>query len=501
MQIFSRGPPVSPAAPAPSHLPGQNFSRQPSRAFSRASNKVAIRPSDQAMGLPANRLRPCCEGRIDAILPHLLVARLPYGSIGDVCQIRRLDGSELLAEIISAEQTTYHLAPIERPGGIQPGSAVKNSCQEMQITVPATVCGKILDCRGRILLSDQSQSERRQEPAAAERLPVRLHMIDLPLHNHAPQALERLPISTPFPTGIRAIDALCTFGVGQRIGLFAPPGLGKSTLVGMLARHSSADMTVIGLIGERSREVLDFVQGSLGWTGLRRSVLVVATSDESPLRRWYAALGATSIAEYYRSRGCHVLFLLDSLTRIARALREIGLADGEPAIRQGYTPSVFAHLPQLIERCGASRQGTISAVYTILTQADSFDDALAEEVKSLVDGHLCLDPALAQEGVHPALDLLNSVSRLMPRLLPEATYHAALSIRRMVARLRKDGDLLLFGGTPDPELQAALHCLPELKAFMRQGPNEFSEFGLTCQKLLGLAQMFEQRHKGAPTLL
>jgi type III secretion protein N (ATPase) len=299
-----------------------------------------------------------------------------------------------------------------------------------------------------------------------------------PVDRPAPAPLCRRAVDAPLATGVRAIDALLTLGEGQRVGLFAGSGVGKSSLLGQIARGADADVAVIALVGERGREVRDFVEGCLGAEGLARSVVVAATSDAPPLVRLRAAQVATAIAEWFADvDGCRVLLLLDSVTRFARAQREVALAAGEPPARQGYPPSVFAELPRLLERAGARARGNISAVYTVLVAGGDLDEPIADEVRGILDGHVVLDRRRAERGQFPAIDPLASLSRLMPRLVPGAQLAAALRLRQLVAGLERQRELVALGAYVrggDPDADAALDRAPAIEAFLRQAPGERS---------------------------
>jgi flagellum-specific ATP synthase len=297
-------------------------------------------------------------------------------------------------------------------------------------------------------------------------------------------------IRTPLGTGIRAIDALLTVGRGQRVGIFGGSGVGKSTLIGMMTRNTSADVTVVGLVGERGREVGEFLEHALGEEGRRRSVVLVSTSDQSPLMRMRAALAATTVAEYFAGEGNHVLLVLDSLTRFAMAAREIGLAAGEPATAKGYTPSVFARLAKLVERAGNFRMGSITAFYTVLMEGDDQQDPLVDAVRSLLDGHVVLSRSLASEGWYPPIEILDSVSRLMPAVASEEHRESAALVRRMLASYARSEDLVRIGAYragADEDLDRALRARPALREFLCQGSEERMDFSGCVQKLGELA--------------
>jgi len=291
-------------------------------------------------------------------------------------------------------------------------------------------------------------------------------------------------------TGIRVLDALLTVGRGQRVGIFGGSGVGKSTLIGMMTRNTEADVTVVGLVGERGREVVEFLEDSLGVEGMKRSVVVVSTSDQSPLLRMRAALAATTVAEFFAAQGKHVLLVLDSLTRFAMAAREIGLAAGEPPTAKGYTPSVFTRLARLVERTGQFRVGSITAFYTVLMEGDDQQDPLVDAVRSLLDGHVVLSRTLAAEGWYPPVEVLDSISRLMPSVTqPEHREHAAL-VRRLMAVYARSEDLVRIGAYKpgsDPDLDRALRARGAIRAFVTQDSLEQVRFGDCVRRLSALA--------------
>jgi flagellum-specific ATP synthase len=313
----------------------------------------------------------------------------------------------------------------------------------------------------------------------------------LPLDGVVRQALDRVAIRTPLGTGIRILDAMLTVGRGQRVGIFGGSGVGKSTLIGMMTRNTEADITVVGLVGERGREVGEFLEDSLGVQGRARSVVVVSTSDQSPLMRMRAALTATTVAEYFAAQGKNVLLVLDSLTRFAMAAREIGLAAGEPPTAKGYTPSVFSRLARLIERTGQFRVGSITAFYTVLMEGDDQQDPLVDAVRSLLDGHVVLSRALAAEGWYPPIEVLDSISRLMPAVTQPAHREQAALLRRLMAVYARSEDLVRIGAYKpgsDPELDRALNARKAMRAFMTQETHEQVRFAECLKRLTALSQ-------------
>jgi flagellum-specific ATP synthase len=311
----------------------------------------------------------------------------------------------------------------------------------------------------------------------------------LPLDGMVRRPLDRVPIRTPLGTGIRILDALLTVGRGQRVGIFGGSGVGKSTLIGMMTRNTEADVTVVGLVGERGREVGEFLEDSLGDAGRARSVVVVSTSDQSPLLRMRAALAATTIAEFFAAQGKHVLLVLDSLTRFAMAAREIGLAAGEPPTNKGYTPSVFSRLARLVERTGQFRVGSITAFYTVLMEGDDQQDPLVDAVRALLDGHVVLSRTLAAEGWYPPIEVLDSISRLMPAVTQPAHREQAALLRRLLAVYARSEDLVRIGAYKagsDPELDRALRTRGAMRAFMTQEVHEQLCFADSLRQLATL---------------
>jgi flagellum-specific ATP synthase len=307
-----------------------------------------------------------------------------------------------------------------------------------------------------------------------------------PVHRQPPNALVRKRITEPISLGVRAIDGMLTVGKGQRIGIFAGSGVGKSTLLGMIARYTSADVNVIALTGERGREVREFMEEDLSEEGLKRSVVVVATSDQPALLRIKAAMVATTIAEYFRDQGLDVLLMMDSVTRLALAQREVGLAIGEPPATRGYTPSVFALLPRLLERAGTSDRGTITGLYTVLVEADDMNEPVADTVRGILDGHIVLSRALAHRNHYPAIDVLASVSRVMPQITDAEHQRAAAQVRKVLADYAEAEDLINIGAYQqgsNPDIDHALRYIGKVRAFLQQGKQEGCPLDETIQQL------------------
>ncbi|HOK20209.1 MAG TPA: FliI/YscN family ATPase, partial [Thermosynergistes sp.] len=311
-----------------------------------------------------------------------------------------------------------------------------------------------------------------------------------PLYNHPPHPLRSQPVLEPLPVGVKSIDGLLSIGKGQRIGIFSGSGVGKSTLLGMMARNAAVDVSVIALVGERGREVREFLERDLGVEGLKRSVVVVSTSDQPPLLRLKGALTATAIAEYFRDRGAHVLLLMDSVTRVALAQRDVGLAIGEPPATRGYTPSVFAFLPKLLERAGAGERGSITGIYTVLVEGDDMNEPVADTVRSILDGHIVLSRSLAAKNHYPAVDILRSVSRVMPNIVSEEHLEAANRVREALAIYEEAEDLITIGAYKsgsNPRVDWAISCIDEINNFLRQSVEGSYSFEETEKLLLKLA--------------
>jgi len=393
------------------------------------------------------------EGRVLSMKNGLISAQLPFATLGDLCTIQVRGRTTLQASVVSFSAGTTVLAPFGAVEGLYPGALVQCTGAPPRIEVGDHLLGQVIDPFG-----VPFNHKQREHPAGMFR-----EILAPP-----PVPTERLPIHTQLKTGVRSIDSLCPIGYGQRVAVIAAAGTGKSTLLSMLARNADVDVVVIGLVGERGREVNDFLEESLGTEGLARSVVVVATSDETAMRRVVAPLTATAIAEYFREKGLRVLLLIDSLTRTARAIREVGLAAGEVPVRGGYTPSVYSELPRMLERAGTGRRGSITAFYTLLSGGQNDDDPLAEEVKSLLDGHLMLRQEMVQRGVRPALDPLHSISRLAGRLLDPHDLTARERIIYALQRLRRDRDLILMGGQGDDELRHLLEKEGSIYTFLTQ---------------------------------
>lgn len=404
------------------------------------------------------------HGRVVEAVGTLLRVRGLRARIGQGCRVfdparRGTNDPGMRAEVVGYAEGELLLAPFGSLHGLPVGALVQVQAEQASVPCADALLGRVLDGLG--------------EPLDGRPLPAGLPRV--PLYRPAPHPLTRRMVETPFATGVRALDTTLTVGEGQRVGVFAMAGGGKSTLLGMLARHAQADVGVIALIGERGREVREFIDDALGEAGLARSVLVVSTSERPALERARAAVVATAIAEGFRAQGKRVLLMMDSVTRYARALRELGLSAGEPPVRRGYPPSVFAELPQLFERAGNDAAGSITAFYTVLAEDEDGEDPIAEEVRSLLDGHVILSRKLGQQQHYPAIDVLASVSRVFQRVTADDQQRDAAQLRRLLARHAEVEFLLKVGEYRpggDPLADEAIEKLPRLNALLRQRPDE-----------------------------
>jgi type III secretion system H+-transporting two-sector ATPase len=413
------------------------------------------------------------RGRVVEGTGLVIKARVPGVRIGELCYIQTpLRDVPVPAEVVGFRSELVYLMGLGELTGLGPDSEVRPTGHVMTVRVGPGLLGRVLDGLGR--------------PADAKGPLALGENSEYPVYAPPPDPLRRKRVTQRLPVGVRAIDGMLTVGEGQRVGIFAAAGGGKSTLLGMIARNTAADVNVIALIGERGREVLDFVEENLGEEGLRRSVVVVATSDQPTLVRLKSAYVATAVAEYFRDRGRRVVLVLDSITRFARAQREAGLAVGEPPARAGFPPSVFATLPRLLERAGNSERGSITAFYTILVEGDDMTEPVADEVRSILDGHVVLSRELAARGHYPAIDVLRSASRVMPAVAAQAHLQAAQRVRELVATYEQHRDLILLGaykkGT-DARVDEALDRWPAIEAWLRQGTRECSAFDETLSGL------------------
>lgn len=400
------------------------------------------------------------NGRITEIVGMLIRAVVPNVKIGEVCLVKR-EGDPLRTEVVGFTQDEVFLSPLGEMKGIGPSSEVIPTHLPLHIKVGPQLLGRVLNGLGEPL------DESTKGPLNCEET--------YPVIQPPPDPLTRKRIDQPISVGVRCIDGVLTTGLGQRVGIFAAAGGGKSTLLGMIARNAVADVNVISLIGERGREVRDFIEKDLGPEGLKRSVLVVSTSDQASQLRLNAAYVSTAIAEYFRDQGKSVILMMDSITRFARALREVGLAAGEPPARAGYTPSVFSTLPKLLERSGNSSKGSITAFYTILVAGDDMNEPVADEVRSILDGHLILSSDLARQFHYPAIDVLSSASRVMPSIVPKEHLQLVGKLREVLANYKKNELLIKIGEYKrgsDKAGDFAIDNIDKVNKFLKQGVDE-----------------------------
>lgn len=414
------------------------------------------------------------HGRITEVVGMLIRAIVPNVKMGEVCLVKR-EGEPLITEVVGFTKDEVFLSPLGEMTGIGPSSEVIPTRLPLHIKVGPKLLGRVLDGMGRPL------DEATKGPLELEET--------YSVINPPPDPLEREMIDKPISVGIRAIDGILTAGRGQRIGIFAAAGGGKSTTLGMMARYAKADVNVISLIGERGREVREFIEHDLGEEGLARSVIIVSTSDQAAQLRLNAAYVGTSIAEYFRDQGKTVILMMDSVTRFARALREVGLAAGEPPARAGYTPSVFATLPKLLERSGNSAKGSITAFYTILVAGDDMNEPVADEVRSILDGHIILSSELARQYHYPAIDVLASVSRILPNVTSEEHRKLIGQVREVLANYKKNELLIRIGEyKPGSDKQAdfAIKYVDKVNRFLKQKVDEKCSFEETMEQLQAL---------------
>jgi flagellum-specific ATP synthase len=415
------------------------------------------------------------NGRVVQVVGLVAESQGPDVRVGNLCRICFRDGSHALdAEVVGFRDERVLLMPLGDLREVGPGSDVVSANRPLGVAVGEGLLGRVLDGLGEPL-DDKG-------PLVSSAF--------YPLHADPPHPLRRQMVERPLSVGVRVIDGLLTLGTGQRIGIFAGSGVGKSTLLGMMARYTTADVNVISLVGERGREVREFIERDLGEEGLKRSVVVIATSDQPPLIRLKAALTATAIAEYFRDEGKNVLLMMDSVTRVARAQREIGLAIGEPPATRGYTPSVFEFLPQLLERAGAGERGSITGVYTVLVEGDDMNEPVADTVRGVLDGHIVLSRKIAARNFYPSVSVLESVSRVMPAIVSPEHLEAAGRVRDLLATYAESEDLINIGAYKagaSPRVDWALEHLESVRAFLLQKVEESSPFGETEKRIAALA--------------
>ncbi len=416
-------------------------------------------------------------GRIIEIIGLTIIADGPVSSIGDLCHIVQ-DGSDniIYCEVVGFRKDCILLMPLGSIEGLRAGAKVINTGTSMKVKVSETLLGRVLDGLGNPI-------DGKGEIIADEYYPTNAQIIN---------PMDRKPIDEPLSLGLRAIDGLNTIGMGQRVGIFAGSGVGKSTTLAMIAKNTSADINVIALIGERGREVREIIEQTMGVEGMKRSIVVCATSEQPALVKIKASFVACAIAEYFRDKGKNVLFMLDSVTRIALAQREVGLAVGEPPATRGYTPSVFALLPKFLERAGANKNGTITGLYTVLVEGDDMNEPIADAARSILDGHIVLSRSLAHKNHYPAIDVLQSISRVMPNVVDDEHKIAAGKIRNLMASYAKNEDLITIGayakGT-DAMTDKAIALNDKINAYLIQGNDDKADYEIAKNELINLSKL------------
>ena len=410
------------------------------------------------------------SGEVVELVGMLVASRGPAAAVGEFCEVHSSAGRRIRTQVIGFRDGLVLSMPLEEIDGIQLKDRVYARQEEALVPVGPDLVGRVLDGFGRPI-----DRKPKIHPEAHYRL-----------YPAGGSPLDREHITEPIVTGIRALDAMILSGKGQRMGIFGGSGVGKSTLLGCMARHNSADVTVIALIGERNREVRAFLEHDMGPEGARRSIVVCATSDQPAPLRVRACFVALAVAEYFRDQGANVLLIMDSVTRLAMAQREIGLAGGEPPGQKGYPPSVFNLLPKILERAGNFANGSITGFFTVLVEGDDFNEPIADAVRAILDGHIVLSRRLAAAGHYPAIDVSHSVSRLASQLAPADLISAGVKIREALAALEDSRDLIDLGAYvpgKNPKLDAAIQLQPEITSFLRQATSEKSAFSETCDKL------------------
>ena len=416
------------------------------------------------------------NGRVTQVIGLVVESNGPNSALGEVCVVKSKGGQDVCyAEVVGFRNNRVLSMVLGEATSISPGSEIVATGRALSVSVGRSLLGRVIDGLGRPIDG--------KGPIEPEEM--------RPINNAPPNPLQRKRITSPVSTGIRSIDSILTCGKGQRVGIFAGSGVGKSVTLGMIARNTSADVNVICLVGERGREVGEFIDRELGEEGLKRSVVLVATSDQAALIRIKAVFMATTIAEYFRDQGLDVMLLMDSVTRFAMAQREVGLAIGEPPTTKGYTPSVFALLPKVLERAGNSAVGSITGLYTVLVEGDDMNEPVADAVRSILDGHIVLSRRLASSGHYPAVDVLESVSRVMPSVTSEEQRDAAHKLLDMLATYREAEDLINIGAYvkgSNPRIDAAIKRIAPIRSFLRQRSEEKAEFTTSIDSLIALMQ-------------
>lgn len=415
-------------------------------------------------------------GRVTKIVGLTVESSGPAGKIGDICNIHTLDQNHAMrAEVVGFKDNKVLLMPFGNLDGVGLGSRVISTNSTLNVPVGMDFVGRVLDGLGNPM----------------DDMPPPRVDVYYPVENMPPNPLTRERIHEPLSLGVKSLDGMLTVGRGQRLGIFAGSGVGKSTLLGMIARNTVADINVITLVGERGREVRDFIEKDLQEEGLKKSILVVATSDTPALIRLKSAMIGTAIAEYFRDQGLDVLLLMDSLTRFAMAQREIGMAAGEPPVSRGYPPSVYAILPKLLERSGTAEKGSITGIYTVLVEGDDMNEPISDTVRGILDGHIVLSRKLAHSNHYPPIDVLASVSRVMPEIVTREHLDAVGFIRNKLATYREASDLINIGAYQkgaNPEIDEAVRLHPQIQEFLRQETDQGYSYQQTLQMLQAVAK-------------
>lgn len=416
-------------------------------------------------------------GRVKRVVGLMIESQGPESSIGDVCFIHvgTAKKRKIQAEVVGFKDEYVILMPYTAIQDISPGSLVEATLKPLEVKVGFKLIGNVIDSLG--------------QPLDGSLLPKGLASVQT--EQSPPNPMQRPPINEAIEVGVRMIDSLLTVGNGQRVGIFAGSGVGKSTLLGMIARNTTADLNVIALIGERGREVREFIERDLGEEGLKRSIVVVATSDQPALMRIKGAFTATAIAEYFRDKGLNVMMMMDSVTRVAMAQREVGLAIGEPPTTKGYTPSVFAILPKLLERTGTNRNGSITGFYTVLVDGDDMNEPIADTVRGILDGHFVLDRELANKGQYPAINVLKSISRIMNNIVPKEHRKASERLRELLSTYINSEDLINIGAYKkgsSKEIDEAIRMYSKIISFIKQTTDEKVSMAESVNRLIQLIE-------------
>jgi len=414
------------------------------------------------------------SGKVSQITSLTVESNGPDAFLGELCQIRTQQNKCINAEVVALKNGSVHLMPFTDVKGIYLGSDVESTGKAVTVSVGDGLLGRVINAFG----------------VPLDGMPLENTDIKYSLYVPPINPLKRKPIDEVIETGVKAIDSLLTIGIGQRIGIFSGSGVGKSTLLGMIARNIDADINVIALVGERGREVNEFLENSLGREGLKKSVVIVATSDDTALTRTHAALSATAIAEYFRDKGKKVVLMMDSVTRYAMALREIGLSIGEPPTSRGYTPSVFSAIPKLAERCGnTDTEGSITAFYTVLVDGDDMNDPIADTLRATLDGHIVLSRDIAHEGQFPAIDVMQSISRLRTEITNADEQKLIQEFLDKISLYQNSKDMINIGAYKrgsNPELDAVIKVLPEIKDFLKQDKEKYFKRSEGIEKIKGI---------------